>query len=222
MHHYISCIATKEDTNAEKIARLLISNVWKLHELSNIIISNRESQFISFVWKIMCQMLKINIKLSIAFHSEIDDQSEIANQEIKRYLRNYCNYQQDDWFEWLFMTEFASNAATFAFIELFAFMINYDFKSRISYNSSNSNEVVSREWLSARERVLTKKVVIITKKMKNIWNFIKKMLINAQNMQKKHANRHRTFSFIYKIEDMIWLFIKNIKIERSFRKLNYK
>ncbi len=41
-------------------------------------------------------------------------------------------------------------------------------------------------------------------------------------MQKKHADRHKTFSSTYKIEDMIWLFIKNIKIERSFRKLDHK
>ncbi len=120
------------------------------------------------------------------------------------------------------MIEFASNATIFAFIELFAFMTNYDFESRMSYDSSNSNEVISKERLSIRERVLTKKAIIITEKMKNIWDFIKKKLINAQNMQKKHADRHRTLSFIYKIEDMIWLFVKNIKIERSFRKLNHK
>jgi hypothetical protein len=41
-------------------------------------------------------------------------------------------------------------------------------------------------------------------------------------MQKKYANKHKTFSFEYELEDMIWLFIKNIKIERSFRKLNHK
>ncbi len=92
MHHYIFCIAAKKRINAKKIARLLINHVWKLHELSSTIVSNRESQFISLVWKTICRTLKINVKLSIAFHSKIDDQSEIANQEMKRYLRNYCNY----------------------------------------------------------------------------------------------------------------------------------
>jgi hypothetical protein len=43
IHHYISCTTAEEDTNAEKIARLLISHVWKLHELSNIIVFDRES-----------------------------------------------------------------------------------------------------------------------------------------------------------------------------------
>ncbi len=119
MHHYISCITAEEDISAEEIARLLISNVWKLHELSSTIISDRESQFISLVLKSMCRALKIDVKLSTTFHFEIDDQSEIANQKMKRYLRSYCNYQQDDWFEWLSIIEFAFNVVISASTKLF-------------------------------------------------------------------------------------------------------
>jgi hypothetical protein len=97
MHHYVSCTAEENETFAEKTAKLLINHVWKLHELSSTIMSNRESQFISLVWKNVCETLKINVKLSTTFHSKTDDQSEIANQKMKRYLRNYCTYQQDDW-----------------------------------------------------------------------------------------------------------------------------
>jgi hypothetical protein len=157
--------------------------------------------------------------LSIAFHSETDDQSEIVNQKIKRYLRTYCNYQQDDWFEWLFMTEFASNVATSTFIELFVFMTNYEFESRMSFDSSN---VETNDRLSAKERILTQKAVLMIEKMKNIWNFIKKKLANAQEMHKKYADKHKTLSSEYQLDDIIWLFIKNIKIERSFKKLNHK
>jgi hypothetical protein len=58
--------------------------------------------------------------------------------------------------------------------------------------------------------------------MKDIWNFIKQRLANSQNAQKRHANKKKNNSFEYKLNDMIWLFTKNIKIERSFRKLNHK
>jgi hypothetical protein len=54
MHHYVSCIAKEDETFAEKTIKLLINYVWKLHELSSTIISDRESQFISFVWKRIC------------------------------------------------------------------------------------------------------------------------------------------------------------------------
>jgi hypothetical protein len=99
MHHYISCTTTKEDINAKKTTLLLINYVWKLHELSNTITLNRESQFIFSIWKIVCQILKINVKLFIVFHLKTDDQSEIVNQEMKWYLRSYYNYQQNDWSE---------------------------------------------------------------------------------------------------------------------------
>jgi hypothetical protein len=215
MHHYISCKAEEDDTSAEKTARLLINNVWKLHELSNIIISDRDSQFIFLVWRKICQMLKINVKLSTAFHSEIDEQSEIANQKMKRYLRSYCNYQQDDWSTWLFMTEFASNATISAFTELFAFMANYGFESRMSFDSVSNEEFV-------RERIQGQKASDITDKMRNIWNFIKQKLANSQNTQKRYADSKRNSSSEYKLNDLIWLFTKNIKIDRSFKKLDHK
>ncbi len=191
----------------------------KLHELSSTIISNRESQFISFVWKIVCETLKINVKLSTTFHSKIDNQSESANQKMKCYLRSYYTYQQENWSKWLLMTKFVLNAVTFTFIELSIFMTNYEFESRISFDLVNTE---TNNRLSERKRILTQKTTIIVEKMKNIWDFIKKKLINAQEMQKKHADKHKTFSFNYQFEDMIWLFIKNIKIKRSFRKLNHK
>jgi hypothetical protein len=174
MHHYISCVAKKDETTAEKTARLLINYVWKSHELSSIIISNWRSQFTFSIWKIVCQILKINVKLSTVFHSEIDDQSEIANQEMKRYLRSYCSYQQDDWSQWLFMTEFVSNVATSASTELFAFMTNYEFELRMSFDSSIKNDQES-----VRKRIQDKKASDIIEKMKSIWEFIKKKLINA-------------------------------------------
>jgi hypothetical protein len=70
--------------------------------------------------------------------------------------------------------------------------------------------------------VLTQKAAIIAKKMKNIWDFTKKKLANAQDTQKRHANQKRSLSFEYELEDLMWLFTKNIKIERSFKKLNHK
>jgi uncharacterized ubiquitin-like protein YukD len=221
MHHYIFCVAEEDEITVEKTTRLLINHVWKLHELSSTIVSNRDSQFVSLLWKTVCKTLKIDVKLSTAFHFETNDQSEIANQEMKRYLRNYCNYQQNDWSEWLFMIEFVSNAITSTFIELFAFMINYEFESRMSFDFFDSDvNIIDR--LSIKKRVLIQKANTIAEKMKNIWDFLKTKLTNTQDTQKRYANKKRTFSSDYKLENMIWLFIKNIKIERSFKKLDYK
>jgi hypothetical protein len=113
------------------------------------------------------------------------------------------------------MIEFAFNVATFIFTELFVFMTNYDFESRMSFDSMTVKK-------SIRERILDKKASDIIEKMKSIWEFIKKKLINAQKSQKKYANQKKIISSDYAVEDIVWLFTKNIKIERSSKKLNHK
>jgi hypothetical protein len=49
MHHYVLCITEEDDTFVEKTTRLLINHIWKLHELSSIIIFDRDSQFIFLI-----------------------------------------------------------------------------------------------------------------------------------------------------------------------------
>jgi hypothetical protein len=93
MHHYISCTTDENETTIEKTIKLLIQHVWKLHELSTTMISDKDSQFVSVIWYTICKMLKIKAKLFIAFHSKTNEQSEIFNQEMKRYLRAYVNHQ---------------------------------------------------------------------------------------------------------------------------------
>jgi len=41
-------------------------------------------------------MLKINVKLSIMYHFEINDQIEKVNAVMKHYLQVFVNYMQDD------------------------------------------------------------------------------------------------------------------------------
>jgi hypothetical protein len=96
MHHYILCTTNENETTIAKTIKLLIQHVWKLHELSITMIFDRDFQFVSLIWNIICKMLKIKTKLFIAFHSKTNEQSEISNQEMKRYLRTYVNHQQND------------------------------------------------------------------------------------------------------------------------------
>jgi predicted metal-dependent hydrolase len=58
--------------------------------------------------------------------------------------------------------------------------------------------------------------------MRDIWDFTKKKLADAQHNQKKYVDQKKAFSSEYVIENEIWLFIKNIKTKRSSQKLNHK
>jgi hypothetical protein len=58
--------------------------------------------------------------------------------------------------------------------------------------------------------------------MKNIWKFAKEHMKKSQMNQVKHANRHRIIASNYQIENRVWLFNRNIQIDRSLKKLNHK
>jgi GMP synthase-like glutamine amidotransferase len=67
-------IAYKKNITSKKLADLFIMHMWRLHGLSNTIISVRGEVFASEFWKHICMRLGIEPRLSIAFHPEIDGQ----------------------------------------------------------------------------------------------------------------------------------------------------
>ena len=215
MRHYVACRAEKKSISTEKTAKLLIQNVWKLHELSKTIISDRGSQFVFLIWQTLCKILSIKVKLSTAFHPETDDQSEICNQKMKRYLRAYVNYQQDDWSNWLFMTKYVSNATDSATIKLSSFFVNYEFQLRMSFESIEIKN-------TTKKRILKQKTTNIHIDMKKIWSFAQKNLDQSQQNQKKYANKKKKTTANYKSKNKMWLSIKNIKTKKSSKKLNDK
>jgi hypothetical protein len=161
-------------------------------------------------------MLKIKTKWFIAFYSETNKQSEIFNQKMKRYLRVYVNHQQNDWIDWLFMTKYAFNVFILITTQIFSFLVNYDFESRTSFDFVQFEESIAKERI---HRFRSRNMVFT---MKNIWKFVKNHMKNNQRQQIMHINIHRTQAFDYQIDNQVWLFIKNIQIDRFSRKLNHK
>jgi hypothetical protein len=76
MKHFIHC---KKTCNSEKVARLYVKYIWKLHGLPRTIVSDRGPQFVFEFWKHLIKRLGITALLSIAYHPETDGQTEIAN-----------------------------------------------------------------------------------------------------------------------------------------------
>jgi len=102
-------VATTEGTSAEGLARLLRDNVWKLHGLPESVVLDRGPQFAAELMKELNRMLGIKTKLSMAFHPQIDGQTEWINQELEQYLQFFIENRQKDWLEWLAAAEFTVN-----------------------------------------------------------------------------------------------------------------
>ena len=102
-------IATTERISAQGLARLFRDHIWKLHGLPESIILDRGMQFAMGMIKELNKLLGIQTKLSIAYYTQIDGQTERINQELEQYLRVFINHRQEQWPDWLETTKFTYN-----------------------------------------------------------------------------------------------------------------
>jgi len=70
-------------------------------------------------------LLEIQTKLSTAYYSQTDGQTERINQELEQYLRVFIDHRQEQWLDWLGMVEFAYNNKIYAATKILPFKANY-------------------------------------------------------------------------------------------------
>ncbi len=173
------------------------------------------SQFIFILWKFLCKWLSISLQLFIVYHSQINDQSEQVNQNVKRYLRFFCSYMQNDWFKWLLMIKFINNNVLFSIIFLIFFFMNKSFHSCMSFDSN----IIEYESTCRRLQII--RVEDIFNHMNKTLIFAREALIKTWEQMMKQANKHRK-KINYEIESKMFLNERNIITVRFFKKLNDK
>ncbi len=213
--HYISCIIDNENITVEKTAKMLLQWIYQTHNLLSFIVFNRDSQFIFILWKFLCKWLSISLWLFIVYHSQINDQSEWFNQNVKQYLCFFCLYMQNDWFKWLFMIEFVNNNILSSVIFLTLFFMNKNFHSRMSFDF----DIIEYEII--RERLQIAWVKDIFDHMNKTLIFAREALIKTQEQMMNQTNKHKK-KINYKIKSKMFLNKRNIITARSFKKLNDK
>ncbi len=122
---------------------------------------------------------------------------------------------QEDWFIWLFMTEFVNNNAISSSIEQSMFFLNKNFHSRMSFDSNSTDYEITQV------RIEANKAKNIFEHMKWSLALIKQALARVRITMKKQIDKHWK-KMIYKINDMMFLNSRNIMISRSSKKLNDK
>ncbi len=129
MRHLVLITSIK----VEEVINCFYAHVWKHHDLLKFFMSDRDIQFIFDVWKHMCKMLKINVKLSTTYYSEINDQIKRINAVMKHYLQVFVNYMQNDWAKWLLKVEFIINNASSSITLALFLLINSSQNSRLNF-----------------------------------------------------------------------------------------
>ena len=200
----------------EEAINCFYAHVWKHHDLLEFFMSDWNTQFIFNVWKHMCKMLKINVKLSMTYHSEIDDQIERVNAVMKHYLWVFINYMQNDWAKWLSEIEFVVNNASSLITLASFFLINSSQNSRLNFKSFKS--LLKNLTFQARDKLINVEEFI--KKMKKLTEHLRNEMLITQIIYKFNVNLSCHSCSKYFVKDEVWLNACNLSITRLAVKLN--
>jgi hypothetical protein len=88
---------------------IFLREIGRHHGTSSTVKSDRNTRFTSTIQKGIVDTLGFKSKMSSPFHLQTDEETESINQTLECYLRNYCNYEWDNWEEIMPMAECAFN-----------------------------------------------------------------------------------------------------------------
>ncbi len=111
--------------------------------------------------------------------------------------------------------KFSNNFNIFLIISMISFYFNKDFHLQMSFDSDTTDYKIICEWLKVRKA----DDIIIW--MKELLSFDHQQLKKMKLIIEAQINKHK-WDVIYKINDWIWLFFRNVKIMRSCKDLKDK
>ena len=199
-------IPTVKTCDAVTLAGLFLEKVVRLYGVPVGIVSDRGGQFTSKFWSALCFYLRVERRLSTAFHPQTDGQTERQNQTVEHYLRCYCNYRQDDWCSKLALAEFTYNNSVHATTQVTPYYALYGFQPEIRINPERDNlpEVPGAK---LRVKQIEDERAALSERWRNA--------VAAQ--QKFHNKRHLPIAC--KIGDQVMLSARNIRQLRPSKKL---
>ena len=129
---------------------------------------------------------------------------------LEQYLRVYCDYHQDNWYELLPLAEFIYNNAQNSSTRMSPFFANYGchprYKVTVSAPLESSNP--------AAETFVDQIQAIHTE--------LKEHLQNAQERYKENHDRYTQQAPEFQVGDKVWLMRRNIRTTWPSQKLDVK
>jgi hypothetical protein len=202
-------IPAKDTDTSRDVASQFISNVFRLHGLPHDIVSDRGSRFTSKWWAEVEHLLRIKPNLSTAFHPQSDGQTERVNQVLEQYLRTFCGYLQDDWYDLLPVAEFAYNNSFHSSIGMTPFFANHGYHPRLEVSLRESRVPAAHEHVRRLKEVHEAAAAAISK---------------ALVTHAHYANRDRTAipEDAFEPGSLVWLLRRHIRTDRPSDKLDDK
>ena len=102
-------IPVKTTYKVANIVDIFLKQIFRLHGIPKVIISNRDSKFTGNFWKYLFKGLNTTLNFSTSFHPQTDGKPERVNQVLEDLLRMYVKEQPGKWENYLHLVQFAYN-----------------------------------------------------------------------------------------------------------------
>ncbi|RYN98817.1 hypothetical protein AA0121_g13479 [Alternaria tenuissima] len=209
------------NTETETVVRAYIKHVVAYHWLPDAITSDRGSQFVSLLWERLCEILKINRRLSTAFHPQTDGSTERMNSVWEAYIRAFISWAQNDWAQLCPMAQIAINGRDATSTGVSPFFLQHGYN--VDPLQLEVPQGANRRKYSAEERSDREKAEAIAAKFRHVFELAQASMAQAQAEQEKQANKHRREARNFKVGDKVWLRLdKQYSTGRESRKLDWK
>jgi len=204
------------EITAGRVAEVFLTHFYMHHGLPLTITSDRGSQFVGGFWRIVCEKLSIQRRLSTAFHPQSDGATERANQEVERIMRTFIAYAQDDWMGLLPIVAIAINNRDASSTGLSPFFFTHGYHiDPLGIEDSSTNALGTMMTQPARAGET------FVNRLREATDWAQSAIAVAQEKQQEHANRSRQAAPTYHVGDRVWLNLRNVRSQRPSKKLDW-
>jgi transposase InsO family protein len=94
---YAHFLSLRHPFTAAAVAKLFISQVYRLHGMPSALVSDRDKIFTSALWRELFKLAKVELHMSTAYHPQSDGQTERVNQCLETFLRCFVHACPRQW-----------------------------------------------------------------------------------------------------------------------------
>ena len=190
-------IPTTTKVMAKEMAELFLRYVFQYHDLLDNIIFDRDPKFTSHFWKNLHEILGIKLLMSTVEHPQTDGQSEATIKIVQKLIRPFA-FQDQDWETLLSSLEFAYNDTQQSSTGQTPFYLNYGYHLKGTYRHVDTNNPHAEDHVQYLIR---------------LQEAVRDAINDAQTVQVRYANRHRSEIPPLKIGD--WVLLRRKKADKT-------
>ena len=169
---------------------------------------DRDPVLTSTFWAELMKKLNVPLRKSTAFRPQTDGQTERINQPLKHYLRQYCDYEQNDWYEMLPLAEYSYNNSVTTATQIIPFYANYGFHPcttcTVEMELKNPASKNYAHWISS------------------VHDLCNSYLKKTSEKMGRYYDKSKKTSPPFKAGDLVMLNGKNVRTRRAAKKLDAK